>query len=355
MLIVRAPVRISYFGGGTDLPSYYNRNGGAVISAAINKYFYVLITQQPDKQVQIISADLKAMQTLDDLSLVDASGELQLPLAAIQSMDLDRGANIFLASEIRPGTGLGSSGAVAVCLVKALSSFMGRHMDRYAVAEQAYYINNRILGHPGGKQDEYGAAFPGLKHIEFRADGVDVHPLNFDTALLDELAQNTLLFFTGQARESAEILDQQKSAVTGNNTNTIEALDGIRAMVDQGIQILERGDLRAFGELLHEAWETKKRVAAGVTTPYIDELYNRAREAGAIGGKIAGAGGGGFIMIYCEPPHQPGVIEIMQKAGARQMLFHFDYDGVHVVHDDPFFGSNAGAGSQWRLVEAPDA
>ena len=351
MLIVRAPVRISFFGGGTDLPNYYMPHGGAVISAAINKYFYTLITEQPDPVVQLISSDLKVMQTLDNLRPEQVEGDLQIPIAAIKHIGLDRGANIFLASEVPPGTGLGSSGAVSVCIVKALSTYTNKHFDRYGLAEAAYYINSAMLGHPGGKQDEYGSAFGGLKHIEFMRDGVTVTPLDLDPVLLRELESNLMLFFTGSSRASSDILGKQKGACAQKKSQTVEALHDIKAMVTEGLSILKSGNARAFGELLHQAWETKKRVVSGISNPHIDDLYNQARAHGAIGGKIAGAGGGGFLMIYCEKESQPEVSRIMKEAGAREMLFSLDHEGVAVVHNDPFFDSSHGKGMQWQLVE----
>lgn len=351
MLIVRAPVRISFFGGGTDLPNYYTKHGGAVISAAINKYFYALLTEQPGSNVQIISADLKVMQTLDNLRPDQAEGDLQIPVAAIKHIGMDRGANIFLASEVPPGTGLGSSGAVSVCIVKALSIFSNKHFDRYGLAEAAYHINSSMLGHPGGKQDEYGSAFGGLKHIAFRRDGVAVTPLDLDQVLLRELESNIMLFFTGSARASAHILSRQKSACKENEQGTMDALHEIKGMVDDGLAILRSGKLRQFGELLHAAWQAKKRVASGVSNPHIDDLYEAARGAGAIGGKIAGAGGGGFMMLYCEEEHRPAVANVMREAGAREMLFSFDHEGASVVYNDPFFDSARPGGAEWQLVE----
>lgn len=353
MLIVRAPVRISFFGGGTDLPSYYSKHGGAVISASINKHFYVLLTELPTRQIQLISADLQVMQTLDDLRPEAVKGDLQIPLAAIEHVRVDRGASIFLASEIPPGTGLGSSGAVSVCMVKALSVFQQRHLDRYGLAETAYYITSSMLGHPGGKQDEYGSAFGGLKHIEFRPDGVEVHPLDLDPVVLRELDSNIMLFFTGSSRESSTILEEQKGACEEDKKETIEALTEMKEMVGESIAILESGELRRFGELLGEAWEAKKRVASGISNPHIDELYALALAAGAVGGKIAGAGGGGFMMLYCESEARPAVSKAMREAGAREMLFSFDYEGATVVYDDPFFGADSGSGTPWQLVELP--
>ncbi|GMW01923.1 MAG: dehydrogenase [Candidatus Hydrogenedentota bacterium] len=351
MLIVRAPVRISFFGGGTDLPSYYSKHGGAVISASINKYFYALISELPERRVQLISADLRVMQTLDDLRPEAVEGDLQIPISAIKYVGMDRGASIFLASEIPPGTGLGSSGAVSVCMVKALSVFQQRHFDRYALAEAAYHINSVMLGHPGGKQDEYGSAFGGLKHIEFRADGVTVHPIDLDPVLMRELESNILLFFTGSSRESSSILSRQKEACEDKKKDTVSALSEIKDMVGEGIQVLQSGQLRKFGELLHKAWESKKRVAAGISNPHIDELYSLALANGAVGGKIAGAGGGGFLMLYCEGAAREEVSRAMRAAGAKEMLFTFDHDGASVVYDEPFFRTDSDLEARWHLVE----
>jgi D-glycero-alpha-D-manno-heptose-7-phosphate kinase len=293
------------------------------------------------------------MQTLDDLRPEALEGELRIPIAAIKYVGLERGANIFLASEIPPGTGLGSSGAVSVCMVKALAAFQQRQFDPYALAETAYHINSGLLDHPGGKQDEYGAAFGGLKHIEFRAEGVTVRPLDLDPMLLRELDANIMLFFTGSARASASILTRQSAECAEEKGSTVDALTEMRQMVDEALDLLDRGALRRFGELLDTAWEAKKRVTQGISTPYIDGLYDLARAQGAIGGKIAGAGGGGFLMLYCEADARPAVARALRDAGAREMLFRFDYDGATVVYDDPLFGSDAslGAGAEWHLLE----
>jgi len=353
VLIVRAPVRISFFGGGTDLPSYYMKHSGAVLSASINKYFYTLVTELEDRKVQLISADLRVMQTLDSLKPDALEGDLRIPIAAIQHIGLDRGANVFLASEIPPGTGLGSSGAVAVCIVKALSTFKQDHLDRYALAESAYYINTTMLGHPGGKQDEYGSAFGGLKYIDFRPDGVTVRPLDLDPTLLRELDSNIMLFFTGSSRASSSILERQKKESADQKQSTIDALDLLKEQAAEAVAVLEAGELRRFGEMMHEAWQTKKRVTSGITNPQIDSLYELARANGAVGGKIAGAGGGGFLMLYCEEPNRAAVSQALRDAGAREMLFQFDYEGATVVYDEPFFGSDSAlaAGMDWHLVE----
>ncbi len=333
------------------MPHYYARHTGEVVSASINKYFYVLITEQPGSQVQIISSDLRAMQALENLRPEDVRGELQIPLAAIKYIGLDRGANLFLASEIPPGTGLGSSGAVSVCIVKALSAFQQRSLDRYAVAEIAYHINSTILGHPGGKQDEYGAAFGGLKHIEFRADGVTVRPLDLDPVLLRELDSNIMLFFTGRSRASATILSRQKEACREEKQDTLDALHDLKAMVRKGVAAFESGDLRRFAQLLHEAWKAKKRVTAGISNPYIDGLYEAARAHGALGGKITGAGGGGFMMLYCERDARPAVGRAMREAGAQEMFFNFDHEGVSIIYDEPSFSSSSSIEAQWNLVK----
>jgi D-glycero-alpha-D-manno-heptose-7-phosphate kinase len=352
MLITRTPVRLSFAGGGTDLPAYYERYGGAVLSTAINKYFYTVLTERADATIQVISADLKAIRSVQDLDGVDPQAEeLAIPLQVLKELGCSRGVNLFLASEIPPGTGLGSSASVCVNVLKAVATWLGRPMSKHELAEAAFTIATRRLGKPVGKQDEYGAAFGGLKLIRFERDGiVDVQPLEMPGDALDRLEGSLMLFFTGSARDSTTILSEQNSASSRGDVQVTRALHDIKDLVGATAAVLERGDLDAFGELLHEGWKHKKKVSSRISNPYIDRLYELARDGGAGGGKITGAGGGGFLLLYCAPAHQAAVRSLLEAEGARQMYFRFDLHGAAIVHDDPFYDTSGRGGTCWRFV-----
>ncbi len=332
MLIARAPVRISLAGGGTDLAAYYEPFGGLVVSAAINKYFYTLISLgHPGDGIQIISSDYHTFFRHDPQQPFFWRGDLPLPRAILHHFGLDRGYNLFLASEVPPGTGLGSSGTVAVTLVRALSTLCDRPMSRQAIAETACYIEIEKMGMPVGKQDQYISAFGGLNKIHFSADGVTVEPLWLNDAVLAQLEERLVLFFTGSTRESSNILQQQKRASEEKAPAVIDALHSIKALAHEVAACLERGDLDGFGELLHASWDYKKRLSAHISTPLIDRCYAIARAQGALGGKVTGAGGGGFLLLYCPVERQAAVTRALEAEGLIRMNFRFDFQGASVV------------------------
>lgn len=352
MLIVRSPVRISFGGGGTDLPAYYEQFGGAVLSAAINKYFYTILGKRNDGRVQVISSDLRLFETWQDIAkkeLEDSS--LEIPLAVLKAVNCDVAVDLFLASEIPPGTGLGSSASVCVNILKTLTTYIQRPLSKYELAEKAFYIARHILGKQVGKQDEYAAAFGGLNYISFDPDGkTSVEPVEQDPAIMRELESNLLLFFTGAARNSWKILREQEACTRRNYGTTVEALHEVKSLASLMRASLQRGELHEFGKLLHEAWQAKRRVSESISTPWIDELYTLAIGQGALGGKITGAGGGGFLLLYCEAEHQATVRAAMQSLGVREMTFGFDAQGAQVIVNDPFIDSDENAGTNWVFL-----
>lgn len=332
MLIGRAPVRISFAGGGTDLRDYYSRFGGMVVSAAIDKYFYAIVSPREDKSIQLISADYQTMSSVENLDCIDLDdGPLSLPKAIIDNLNIQRGLNLFLASEIPPGTGLGSSGAVAVTLLNTLSTLNGGTVSPSDAAERAFYIETEILGMPIGKQDQYASAHGGLNAIYFEEEGVRVEPLRMDPEVLRQFERNLMLFFTGSTRNSATILRNQRAQTKNNDSRTLEALHRIKHLGQEVRETLEQGDLDRFGDLLHEGWENKKRISSSITNERIDGAYEKARAYGARGGKITGAGGGGFLMVYCDEEHQPAVRGALKDDGLEEMTFSFDFDGARVL------------------------
>ena len=356
MLIVRSPVRISFAGGGTDLPSYYETFGGAVLSAAINKHFYTVLEKRGDGKIQIISADLRTVETWQDIARMEIRGNaLEIPLAVLKEFGCDVSVNLFLASEIPPGTGLGSSASVCVNLIKILASYSHISLSKYELAERAFHIARNVLGRPVGKQDEYASAFGGLNFISFHQGGTThVEPLSLEPELVRELQSSLLLFFTGASHNSWTILEEQDKSTRKTGSGTAEYLHEIRKLAEPMKATLLSGDLREFGLLLHEGWEIKKRLSSKISNDRIDELYKSALQNGALGGKITGAGGGGFLLLFCQPQHQQNVREALGAMGAREMGFEFDFQGAQVVADDPFIDKDENGGMRWTFVPLAD-
>jgi D-glycero-alpha-D-manno-heptose-7-phosphate kinase len=322
-----------------------------VINTAINKYFYTVLTERSDSVLQVISSDLRAMRNIEDLDLMSPQAEdLEIPLQVLKEFNCRRGANLFLASEIPPGTGLGSSASVCVNMIKAVTTWLGIPMSKHQLAEQAFTIAADRLGRPVGKQDEYAAAFGGLNHLTFGSGTVHVESLALAGSELERLERRLMLFFTGSARDSADILADQRDASATGQAQVVKALGGIKDLVAPTRRALESRDFDVFGRLLHEAWLLKKRISSKISTAHVDRLYELARAAGAMGGKIAGAGGGGFLMLYCREEHQPAVRAALETAHVREMHFKFDLHGATVVYDDPFFDSSGRGVTRWRFV-----
>ena len=354
MLIVRSPVRISFGGGGTDLPGYYERYGGCVLSTSINKYFYTILQKRTDGKIQVISSDLRVMETWQDISRMELkNSELAIPLAAIKEIGCDISVDLFLASEIAAGTGLGSSASVCVGVLKTLATYLDLQFSKYALAEQAFHIARNVLGKPVGKQDEYAASFGGLNFISFNSDGsTGVEPLNLPISQLREFEAKLMLFFTGVAHDSWSLLHDQEQCTKKGIGLAVESLHRVRELAGRMRCALQKRDYLAFGALMHEAWEAKKRVSAQVSTPLIDKVYALARENGVLGGKIVGAGGGGFLLLFCEEQHQPRVRAAIAGVGLREMAFGLDFRGVTVVTNDPFIDNDENCGIRWTFAPA---
>jgi D-glycero-alpha-D-manno-heptose-7-phosphate kinase len=352
VFIVRSPVRISFAGGGTDLPAYYQRFGGAVLSAAINKYFYTILGKRSDGHIQVISSDLRIFENWPDIANMELKGNgLEIPLATLKNLGCRVSVDLFLASEIPPGTGLGSSASVCVNILKTLTSYLNIPISKYELAERAFQIARNTLGRHVGKQDEYAAAFGGLNFITFDRDGnAQVEPLYLDAEVLSQLQSNLKLFFTGSSHHSWSILEEQEQSTRKQAGSTIDALHEVRSLAERMRQSLLKGDLTAFGGLLDEAWHAKKKVSRKISTARIDELYALARRHGAAGGKITGAGGGGFLLLYCEQSCQEAVRSAMAAEGIHEMTLGFDFQGAQVIVNDPFIDGDEQGGSRWTFV-----
>lgn len=333
LLIARAPVRISFGGGGTDLPAYYTQFGGAVLSTAINRYVYTFISRGAGDALQIISSDFRAFYRHEPGQAFDTADDLGLVKAVLREFPQVEGLDVFLASQIPPGTGLGGSGAVAVSMITALAAWHGRTMSKIDIAEMACDIGINKLKLPSGKQDEYGATMGGLNQIVFTKEATTVHPVATPPGVLDTFQRRLMLFFTGKSRNSEKILKNQSNASREQNQATLERMHRIKALGFDILNAIQEGRLDDFGDLLHQSWLQKRGVTSDISNNQIDLAYETARQNGVIGGKITGAGGGGFLMLYCHEDKQAAVTAALAAQGLARMDFRFDFDGATVMLD----------------------
>ncbi len=293
MIIARSPLRISLGGGGTDLPSYYREHGGFLIAAAIDKYVYVTAMRPFTPGIYLKYSELER---------VDTVSQVRHPIVreALDLLDFNTPQiEITTLADIPAGTGLGSSGSFTTALLRALCAHKRRLVHPQELAEMACYVEIEKLGEPIGKQDQYIAAYGGVTCFDFNPDdSVSAVPLDIDTETLHSLEDNLLLFFTGFSRSASSILADQKARTRKNDSDMLNNLHYVKELGLRSRQALEAGDPVLFGELMHEHWEHKKKRSGGMSNPKIDEWYALARGNGAIGGKLVGAGGGGFLMFY---------------------------------------------------------
>lgn len=325
----RTPLRISFAGGGTDVAPFPALEGGCVLSATINRFAYGSLEPRTDRLVTIESVDFKANaeMSLDEEILCD--GNLDLIKAAVRRFGREgtEGYDLVLRSNAPPGSGLGASSTMMVALTGLLARHYARELSDYEIAHLAHIIERDDLGIAGGMQDHYAATFGGFNFIEF-TDRVIVNPLRIRDEISHELEFSLLLCFTGITRDSAWIIEDQSRRAEGQVKDTVE---GLRAQKELAVAMkaaLLTGALRDFGELLGEAWIQKKRMSPLITNSWIDELYDLALCKGAIGGKITGAGGGGYILLFCDFTKKHRVIEALEHAGANVSEFTFSHRGM---------------------------
>jgi len=323
----KAPLRVSFGGGGTDIASYFEQHGGCVISATINKYAYgTLIPRPAGDEITIKSLDFDIVERFPRAEKMTAGGKLDLVKAVVQNFHPDTGLDMFLHSEAPPGSGLGSSSTMVVALIGLFNHWKGLALTDYDIAELAYKIERKDLGIQGGAQDQYAAAFGGFNFIEFHKDNIVVNPLKVKRSVLNELEYRTLLVYTGTTRLSANIIQEQEQRTkTGAN---VEALHATKALAVRMKNALLRGELEQLGQLLHEGWEHKRQFASKISSPEIEKLYEVARAHGALGGKVLGAGGGGFMMLFCDFERKHEVAREVERLGARPGGISFEMKGV---------------------------
>ena len=324
MIVTRTPLRVSFCGGGSDIPSFYEKHGGCVISAVIDKYVYISLSRSFDPTVSLLK--------YSKVETVSRASEIKHPIIreCLMSSGVE-GVEISSIADVPAGTGLGSSGSFSVGLINALGAYCGRTLTKDGLAREASDIEIVRLGQPVGKQDQYAAAYGGLNYYGFNRDGtVSVEPLNIGSEAAAEINGNLMMFFTGTTRSASEILERQKEN-TGKGAGEANQLEMCRLTEDLRRKLLA-GNIDSVGDILDRGWRLKRTLAAGVSNDHIDGLYDRALRNGAVGGKLLGAGGGGFLLFYVRKEDQGSVMRSLSEL--RHMPFRFDPLGSAVVYND---------------------
>ncbi len=324
MIISRTPLRISFLGGGTDYPAYFQRYGGATLVAAIDKYTVLTVhrlMQFADHRIRIHYSQVESVQRLEEIRHPSAR-------ECLRFMGVDGGIEIHYVSDLPARTGLGSSSSATVGLLHALHRVKGESVNREQLAAEAVHVEQRLIGERVGCQDQYACAIGGLSQLEFHPDGhVTAHPVALDAVQLELLREHLLLLYTGIQRDAHLVLQEQlERTAAGDNT---DALHRLKALVGESRDVLANGkDLTAFGRLLHEGWMLKRELSSRVSTSWIDDLYRRALTAGAVGGKLLGAGSGGFLLLFVEPSKRGAVRQALQL---REVEFAFEREGSRII------------------------
>jgi D-glycero-alpha-D-manno-heptose-7-phosphate kinase len=324
MIITRTPLRISFAGGGSDLSAFYEKHPGAVVSTAIDKYIYITVNPKFDHKIRASYSVTEIVDNVDEL-------KHELIRAALHLLDLKQGIEITSISDIpSQGTGLGSSSSYTIGLLNALYAYKGHMAGAERLAREACHIEIDLCGKPIGKQDQYIAAYGGLQYIRFNPDGsVFTDPIICSPVTRQQLQERLLLLYTGLTRQADGILAKQ-SHETRANSEKQALLQRMVTLADQLREALCQNDLNSFGEILHAGWLEKRKLVAGISNNRIDAWYERARSAGAIGGKLLGAGGGGFLLLYAAPEHHAGICRALPEL--TPVSFHFCPQGSKIIY-----------------------
>jgi D-glycero-alpha-D-manno-heptose-7-phosphate kinase len=324
MIIARSPLRISLGGGGTDIPSYYEEHEGFLIAAAIDRYVYVTVMRPFTQGIYLKYSEIEQVKNVADIRhpiMREVLTELKLKTPQVE---------ITTLADIPSGTGLGSSGSFTTALIKALYAHYRKNIHPQQLAELACQIEIEKLGEPIGKQDQYIAAYGGISEFTFHKDGsVSSAPLHLSVQTIHDLEDNLVLFFTGISRSAGSILKDQVDKSKANDTSMIDNLHFTKDLGLRSKAALLKNDTYNFGELMHEHWEHKKSRSNGMSNEFIDDAYNKALKAGAVGGKLVGAGGGGFLMFYANDKEK--LRKQMSEIGLEEVRFQFDFEGTKVI------------------------
>ena len=326
MIVTRTPLRVSFFGGGSDVEAFYSKQPGAVLSTTIDKYIRLAIQRVARPHVKVMYSEVEQVKEVDHIKH-DRVREL------LKFYDVKSNIEIASFADIpTKGTGLGSSSAFTVGLINGLGAYTGMNATRYMVAERACEIEIKKCGQKIGKQDQYAAAFGGFNRIRFYHDGVEVAPLNINSTIVEGFANQLLCFYTGQTRSASTILSDQVNKLETHDRDTFFRTTELADIALHAERLLHDGKLNDVGSLLHDGWQLKRKLSDGITNPVIDEMYETARNAGALGGKLLGAGGGGYLLVYVPYNKQTSVLEALKDF--EPFVFNFTDEGSKVVYND---------------------
>ncbi len=324
MIVSRAPVRFSLGGGGTDLPSYSREHGGFLVASAIDKYIFVCAARPFYNTIRL------AYSTMEEVDSVEQVNH-RIYREALRLLGVESQIELHSFADIPANTGLGSSGAFTVALLNALHTYKRQFASSAQLAEEACTIEIDRLKEPIGKQDQYISAYGGITAFTFNKDGsVDVEPIKMRDEVIADLESNLLVFYTGVERSASSVLSDQAKTIQSNTDDAVARMHRIKELGYETRRILMSGSIDKYGELLHEHWTNKRKLSSKMSDPTIDEHYDAARNAGAIGGKLIGAGGGGFFMFYARPSERRRVYEMMIARGLKPLRFRFDFDGARI-------------------------
>ena len=329
----KAPLRLGLAGGGTDVSPYSDLYGGAILNATINMFAYTTLEPTDDGKMVFESPDRKLREEYDSAECVDTDGFFVLHKGVynrIVRQFTHQPLSFRIASyvDVPPGSGLGTSSTLVVSILGAFVEWLKLPLGEYDIARLAYEIERVDLGMSGGKQDQYAATFGGFNFMEFNKENVIVNPLRIRNRYADELAHNLVLYYTDTSHVSAEIIEEQQKNVRAKNSQSIEAMHKLKEQAVQMKEALLRGNIDRIGEILDFGWRYKKQMASSITNPRIDGIYNAAKEAGASGGKISGAGGGDFMFFYCPGVTRYAVVEALQRFGGKAKRYEFVNEGL---------------------------
>jgi len=325
----RAPARIYFGGGGTDISPYPEVRGGATLNASIDKYVYTTLVPKYDQSIQVATSAHKKTFQFKDAGEVKLSGDLDIIRAVLKLMEIKHGANIFIRSDLPPNTGLGTAASTAVSVIGAFNHIIEKKLNRYEIAELAYKVEE-FLGRVGGKQNQYSTAFGGINLIEYRGgNNVRMVPVKMRRGHVYELEKSLVLAFVGSRGDEANLQSMVKVQKESYfDQKVLETLDKLKAITYEMYHSLSSGDLLYFGELMDEAYQTKKNIYSGFVTPSMEKIYNIAKGAGAMGGRVLGLGKGGHMLFFCEPNREHEVAAVLQAAGCGIVDFGFEFDGL---------------------------